>query len=142
MPLVLGGNLFLSAENFAGKIDEVKLYGTALHARQIYGNYSARPCRSQEVKFLRGDSNGDGDASGVTDAIVHLEFNFFGRGQPPCLAACDVNGDGDISGVTDAIHLLTYNLLGGPPPAAPYPSCGRTREDDKLTCESLLSTCP
>jgi hypothetical protein len=78
------------------------------------------------ARFLRGDCNGDGFLRGFIDeAVFLLNFNFLGRAQPPCLAACDVNGDGAVEGqVTDALYLLNYAFLGGSAPVGPFPDCG------------------
>lgn len=83
--------------------------------------------------FKRGDCNGDGDTSGVTDAVFLLEYNFIGGKKPPCLAACDMNGDGDKEGVTDAIYILEFNFLGKAPPPPPFLKCDSDRTC--LTCD-------
>ena len=89
------------------------------------------------------DCNGDGDTSGLTDAIFVLGRNFLGGSPPPCRAACDVNGDGDTGSVTDAIYLLTHNFLGGPAPVEPYPSCGPRQSDSDwaLGCQTPPVAC-
>ena len=98
-----------------------------------------------DVEFQRGDCNGDGSVLGtVADAVFLLSFNFLGRREPPCLAACDANGDGRVLGqVGDAIFLLTFNFLGGPSPALPYPDCGEPffPSDEELGCEIVPSSC-
>ncbi|MCZ6793453.1 MAG: hypothetical protein O7J95_07560 [Planctomycetota bacterium] len=88
-------------------------------------------------RFVRGDSNGDGQVGGVTDAVFLLSFNFLGGGVPPCRAACDSNGDGQIGGVTDAVYSLSFNFLGGPMPPGPFPKCGAAElaTDGALGCE-------
>ena len=82
--------------------------------------------------FLRGDCNQDGEVAGtVGDAVSLLNFNFLGRGQPDCLAACDADSDGEVGGtVQDAVYLLNFSFQGGPPPAAPFPTCGEGTESD------------
>jgi hypothetical protein len=96
-------------------------------------------------RFLRGDCDGDGRASGqVTDAVFLLAFNFLGGREPPCLAACDADGDGRVTGrVTDAVVLLNFNFLGGPAPAAPFPECGpgAIETDAALGCEMPPGGC-
>jgi hypothetical protein len=76
--------------------------------------------------FLRGDCNGDGEASGsVSDAVFLMLYLFVGGREPTCVEACDSNGDGQILGqVTDAVYLMSFSFLGGPPPPAPFPECG------------------
>lgn len=87
--------------------------------------------------FLRGDCNGDGSATGITDAVFHLGFNFLGTAAPPCPAACDANGDGSIAAISDAIYLLAFSFLGGPAPVAPFDACGTssTSSDLELGCD-------
>ena len=95
-------------------------------------------------EFVRGDCDGDGATSGVTDAIVILNFNFQGGLTPPCLAACDVDGDGTFRGViTDAVFLLNFQFQGGPTPPAPFPGCGNGTlpSDTELGCERLSAGC-
>jgi hypothetical protein len=75
--------------------------------------------------FVRGDCNGDGSNSDVSDALRVLTFNFLGGVELPCVAACDADGDGEVFGVvTDAIYMLVHQILGGPPPPAPFGECG------------------
>ena len=53
----------------------------------------------------------------------------------------DSDGDGIFSALVDGLHLLTFGFLGGPPPPAPYPSCGSDPElATSLGCD--VSTCP
>ncbi|MBI4583993.1 MAG: PD40 domain-containing protein [Planctomycetes bacterium] len=94
-------------------------------------------------RFTRGDCNGDGDTSGVSDPIFLLSYDFLGTEKPPCRAACDVNGDGDIGSVTDAIYQLTFSFLGGPPPVPPFPNCGQESlpPEKALECETPLERC-
>jgi hypothetical protein len=94
-------------------------------------------------RFIRGDCNGDGDASGVTDAVVILTNLFLGSVDFPCLAACDVDGDGSSSSLADAITLLSRNFLGGPALAQPYPACGpwSLPHDPRLGCRRPPDEC-
>ncbi len=90
--------------------------------------------------FLRGDCDGDGQASGsVSDALVLLLYNFAGGSEPLCFAACDADGDGQVVGrVTDAVYLLNNSFLSGPPPVPPYPFCAPAPVSDSdqiLGCE-------
>jgi hypothetical protein len=94
--------------------------------------------------FVRGDCDGDGEISGVTDSIVMLNFNFQGGNRPGCIAACDADGDGSFIGVlTDAIFLLNFQFQGGVPPGAPYPACGASTNpsDLELGCERRALSC-
>jgi DNA-binding beta-propeller fold protein YncE len=76
-------------------------------------------------EFERGDCNGDGVSSNITDVVFLLAYSFLGGRQPPCLAACDANGDGNASGdVGDPVYMLVYRFLGGSAPPAPFPGCG------------------
>jgi YVTN family beta-propeller protein len=95
-------------------------------------------------EFERGDCNGDGIASNISDPVFLLSFNFSGTEPPPCLAACDANGDGGVLGqVSDAIYLLNFLFLGGAPPAAPFPGCGPgpLETDPALGCDAGSEDC-
>ena len=75
--------------------------------------------------FLRGDANGDGQVSGLSDALFVLNYQFIpGSPEPLCLRAADADGDDTISGIADALAILNYQFVpGSPPPPAPGPSC-------------------
>ena len=87
----------------------------------------------RRVKFIRGDSDGDGTVN-LTDGVSVLN-GLFGGGAAPCRAAADTNGDGGVN-LTDAVYLLQYLFAAGPPPVAPFPECGigRLEKDDDLGC--------
>jgi hypothetical protein len=74
--------------------------------------------------FRRGDVNNDGGAPNISDPIYILDKEFKGGPDYPCEDAADLNDDGDVD-LTDAIHLFTYLFLSGPPPAEPFPECGK-----------------
>jgi hypothetical protein len=83
---------------------------------------------------VRGDANADG-AVRIEDAIAVLGYLFSGGGLP-CLNAADLEGNGAIN-VGDAIRILGYLFVSGPPPAPPFPDCGRAPAAGGLTCESF-----
>ncbi len=76
-----------------------------------------------ETKFIRGDSNCDGEPD-ISDAVHMLTFSFIGGDAPCCPEAADVNDDSNIADTTDAVVLLRHLFLGDPPPPAPFPTCG------------------
>lgn len=91
-------------------------------------------------EFVRADCNVSG-AVDLSDAIVSLQGLFVqGAPEPVCLDACDANDDG-VWGLGDPISLLAYLFSGGPPPLAPFPSCGEDPTGDSLECEQGLA-CP
>ena len=94
-------------------------------------------------RFIRGDCDGDGQVSGITDAIVVLGFNFLGNPEPPCLSACDANADGNVAGtIEDPIYLLNFFFQGGAAPTAPFPSCGPTQPGDLIVgCRNSPAAC-
>jgi hypothetical protein len=100
--------------------------------------------RCQFGCFIRGDCNGDGQTTSVTDAVFLLQHSFLGGRTPPCLAACDIDGDGGDGTVTDAILLLQFNFLGGRPPPAPFPRCGESSRpsDAQIGCIQSQENCP
>jgi hypothetical protein len=74
---------------------------------------------------VRGDCDGDGRGTSLSDVVFLLRWLFTAGRAPPCLAACDADGDGQVSGrVTDAVYALTYLFRGGPSPPPPFPGCG------------------
>ena len=89
---------------------------------------------SDEIAFIRGDSNGDGSVN-LADPITTLAFLFL-NGPGVCLDAMDVDGNGVVS-LGDAITSMYYVNGVGPIPAAPFPGCGSAEE---LGCE--ISSCP
>lgn len=145
----------------AGVGSEFVVYGSekpklGLDPRHIYTTICTRTARftleevealgdplwtsADGIAFVRGDCNGDGDTSGISDAIFHLSFNFRGTEEPLCRAACDVNGDGEIGGVSDAIFLLTFNFLNGPAPVMPFPACGLETLDPTTALECAVQS--
>lgn len=75
------------------------------------------------VRFLRGDSNMNGNVD-LGDAITQLGYLYIaGAPTPTCLSAFDTNND-DVVDLGDTITLLTYLFSGGPPPAPPFPRIG------------------
>lgn len=92
-----------------------------------------RSAPAQDVRFVRGDANGD-SAVDVSDPIATLLHLFVdGSIALGCEDAADANDDGDID-IADASCCLSFLFLGGPPPAAPrgQPGCDPTA--DALGC--------
>lgn len=107
-------------------------------SRDLDGNGVPDEC---EVKFLRGDSNDDGEPD-LSDAVFILGWLFLGEASPGCVAASNVNGDSDVD-LSDAVALLGHLFLGGPDPVAPFPECGPglLPEDAALGCLTTPETC-
>ena len=85
------------------------------------------------IPFRRGDANADGRTD-ISDAVEVLRFLFAGTAAPLCEDAADANDDGSVN-VADAVSLLAYLFGGGPPPPAPFASCGFDPSDGEgLTC--------
>lgn len=82
--------------------------------------------------FIRGDANQDRRVD-IGDGIHVIGVLFQGAGPLGCAASGDTNGDGRID-VADAISIFSYVLLDGPPPPAPFPSCGEDPAS-ALACE-------
>jgi hypothetical protein len=61
-----------------------------------------------DVRFLRGDMNGDG-AKNSADAIYLLRHSIMAANYPVSQAA-DVNGDGTVNSA-DAIYLLRHIIM-------------------------------
>ena len=92
-----------------------------------------------QASFLRGDTNDDG-VYDISDAIYILGYIFSGAAEPTCMDALDENDDGQVQ-IADAIYHFTALFLSGPPPAAPWGSCGVDPTPDGLDCDSYQS-CP
>jgi hypothetical protein len=84
--------------------------------------------------FTRGDCNNDLNGN-MADGIWLLNYLYGGGPASACLAACDTDGNSSLD-LADAILLLQHFLVSGPPPAAPYPSCG---VDETADCEEYPS---
>jgi hypothetical protein len=83
--------------------------------------------------YVRGDVGADGRV-GLEDAAALIEWHFARQPpgfQPRCREAVDVDGNGRLE-AADAVLLLKHVLGLGPPPSAPYPSCGFDREGLEL----------
>jgi hypothetical protein len=89
-----------------------------------------------DPRFLRGDCNGDGITTGVSDAVHILISSFLGGAEVPCRAACDVNAVGAAAAIPDAVALLIFNFAGGIEIPAPFPTCGASSlaSDKALGC--------
>ncbi|MEM7166969.1 MAG: hypothetical protein AAF581_16010 [Planctomycetota bacterium] len=90
--------------------------------------------------FLRGDTDGDGSLSAITDAVWLLAY-LFNSGPLDCFDAGDVNDDGSIN-LPDPIQILSWGFNQGPAPMAPYPLCGPDPSMDALDCATPPAVCP
>jgi hypothetical protein len=87
------------------------------------------------ARFLRGDSNADGEID-ISDGVFVLIYLFLGGGSsPPCSRSADPDSTGTIE-ISDAIYILNFLFLDGPPPKAPFPECGSDPGGGELTCEA------
>ena len=99
-----------------------------------------RVCIQEELSFIRGDVNADGNFD-ISDPIIIMGCLFLGDPCPRCTDATDANDDGLVD-LSDPIHLLNWRFIDGPAPGAPFPTCGRDPLVDTLDdCESF-SLCP
>ncbi|MCA8961077.1 MAG: hypothetical protein KDC38_11220 [Planctomycetes bacterium] len=94
---------------------------------------------TESPPFIRSDCNADGSID-VSDAIVALDELFIGTASVPCRAACDSNDD-DGFDISDAVYVLAHLFVGGPPPPAPFGSCGGDPTPSALPCGNY-SACP
>jgi len=111
----------------------VVVAGQSLDASFEHGTVQLLPVI--DLAFIRGDCNGDLRLN-IADGIFLLNDLFSAGPDPVCEAACDTNASGSID-LADAVSSIQYLLLGGPPPVAPFPSCG---VDAGAPCEA--SACP
>ncbi len=89
-----------------------------------------------EVRFIRGEINGDGKIN-ISDAVTLLRYLFSSQPLPhDCREAVDCNDDESVN-LGDAIYLLGYQFSSGPQPPAPFPACGVVAAGpDFLGCDS------
>jgi parallel beta-helix repeat protein len=90
-------------------------------------------CERAEVRFLRGDANGDGQTD-ISDPISILLSLFGGQAPLPCAASADSNGD-DEDDIADVIYLLTFLFRDGPPPPPPGPEACGVDPGGTLSCD-------
>lgn len=92
--------------------------------------------------FLRGDVDGNGDVSAISDALALLEWAFTGGSRPDCDDAADVDDSGHVSGLIDAIYLLRWGFQDGQDPPAPgVETCGPDETADELGCSEAPDGC-
>ncbi|MGE3165636.1 MAG: hypothetical protein AB7O52_12070 [Planctomycetota bacterium] len=115
----------------------------ALDILGVAGAGSDRGADEATVPFVRGDANGDGVLN-LSDAVVLLAYLFSGQALQNCLDAYDAN-DMDTVNLADSVYLLGYLFSGGPPPPAPFPTCGpdETPEATPEYCvDASFNNCP
>lgn len=133
------GRLIKKEENSAPKFGEIpKLpaqvfmgWGEPGLDQYFAGIIEDASIRSIEKKFIRGDTNRDGEVD-VSDAVKILLYMSKGL-ELKCRDAADVNDDGRID-ISDPSYLLNYLFKGGPQPSAPFPGPGNDLTADNLDC--------
>ena len=88
--------------------------------------------------FIRGDADGSGGV-GLNDPVLLLDSLFLGQSLD-CPSRCRLDGSASPPDITDAIGLLGFLFQGGPPPAAPFPTCGTDPAIDGGPCRE--AACP
>ena len=90
------------------------------------------PTDLERVRFVRADSNTDGDVD-ISDAIFTLSELFGGGRLGACENAADANDDGKVD-ISDAIFTLSHLFGDGRAPSAPHLDCGEDPTEDDLGC--------
>ena len=80
------------------------------------------------LPYNPGDLNLDGKIN-VSDAVVIINYVFFGQEIPALLEAGDVNGDCLVN-ISDAVYLINYVFSGGD---APRPYCSNSSDFTKTS---------
>ena len=97
---------------------------------------------SDVEQFIRGDCDGNGDVSSLSDATFLLRWAFASGDEPPCRSAADVDDDGSLSALSDAIYLLKWAFASGEAPPAPgTEECGDDPTEDELSCDEIPDGC-
>ena len=107
----------------------------------IHWEWDASVISAASGLFLRGDVDGNGTVSVLSDAFYFFEWMFGSNPEPPCLAAADADGNGIVNVFIDMIYLFNWAFLNGPqtPPPGPY-FCG-TGGSSPLSCDSWSCLC-
>jgi hypothetical protein len=85
---------------------------------------------AEDIAFLRGDANYDGDVD-ISDGVRILIYLFVGGVTTDCPDAYDANDANTVS-VTDAIFIFQYLFSDGPVIPPPFPTEGRDPTSDAL----------
>ncbi len=85
--------------------------------------------------FIRSDCNGD-TLVDVAD-VIHLGSRVLHGETPLCAQSCDANGDGSID-PADVAYSVFHLFAAGPPPPAPFPSCGTDPLTASIDCITSL----
>ena len=96
------------------------------------GNAPSLTVQAGELRFERGDANGDTHTD-LSDGIFLLLHLFASGRDPACLDAADADDSGAID-ITDPIALLRYLFVKGPQPPPPFLGCGLDPTPDALDC--------
>lgn len=117
-----------------GLMADVRIYDEALDEEAIREILEGEEPEPPEERFVRGDSNSDGNVN-LTDGIVTLQHLFQGGTAPNCLKTADSNDSGTVD-LTDAVYLLNHLFLSGPAPEPPS-TCAADPTPDALSCDAF-----
>lgn len=111
-----------------------------IHTRQAITPGTRNPSNGAIV-FRRGDVDGSAVAD-ITDALLHLQFQFTGDVPMDCHDAGDVDDSGALD-VSDPLNLLIALFIGTPPVPEPgLASCGEDpTADDLPECDYPAEVC-
>ena len=111
-----------------------------IHTRQAITPGTRNPSNGAIV-FRRGDVDGSAVAD-ITDALLHLQFQFTGDVPMDCHDAGDVDDSGALD-VSDPLNLLIALFIGTPPVPEPgLASCGDDpTADDLPECDYPAEVC-
>jgi len=92
--------------------------------------------------FLRGDGDGNGTVSTLTDALFLLRWAFADGDDPLCMDAADYDDSGEVGALVDALYLLRWAFATGDEPPDPgTETCGEDPTDDDIDCETVADEC-
>jgi len=121
------------------RLDGTEIWNESLPLQMAMLSNVSVEC-SEQIPFLRGDSNSDGNYD-ISDATYSLLWLFTERLTPNCMKALDTDDSGFVD-ISDPIYLLAALFRGGPVPAEPFgdsvpADCGFDPTQDDLGCDNF-----
>jgi hypothetical protein len=118
----------------------VTLDGESVTPGVTDGTLTVRIAFPRIAAFLRCDPNND-ERNDLADVVWIVNELFRGGRETACANASDCNDDQRVD-LTDAIFAVSYQFGRGPPPPAPFPTCGMDPDATETSCPAGSTRCP